>query len=83
MTAMTLADLLTMSDTPDWRAAACRGDANPEAWFPFPTEDYPYARAVCAMCPIRDECAEFGIRTGQSGVWGGDCLERGRPRRAA
>ncbi|MFH5208533.1 WhiB family transcriptional regulator [Antrihabitans spumae] len=74
----TLADLLPISDAPDWLRAACRGDANPEAWFPFPTQDYGYALSVCARCPILLQCGEFGRATGQSGVWGGRDLDRGR-----
>lgn len=75
---LTLADLLPLSDSRGWHRAACRGDPNHEAWFPYPSQDFDYAREVCARCPIRDACGEFAGRTGQSGVWGGHEFDRGR-----
>jgi WhiB family transcriptional regulator, redox-sensing transcriptional regulator len=49
------------------------------------------AIAICATCPVRDDCLTFAVRTGQQyGIWGGQphqiirrliALERaGRPR---
>jgi WhiB family redox-sensing transcriptional regulator len=30
------------------------------------------AKAVCAQCPVKDECLDFAIESNQSlGVWGG------------
>ncbi|MBF6167772.1 WhiB family transcriptional regulator [Streptomyces gardneri] len=75
---LTLADLLPLSDSRGWRRAACRGDPDHEAWFPYPSQDFDYAREVCARCPIRDACGDFAARTGQSGVWGGHEFDRGR-----
>ncbi|UGT68478.1 WhiB family transcriptional regulator [Nocardia gipuzkoensis] len=75
---LTLADLLPLSDSRGWHRAACRGDPNHEAWFPYPSQDFDYAREVCAGCPIRQECGDFAARTGQSGVWGGHEFDRGR-----
>ncbi|MFE7797264.1 WhiB family transcriptional regulator [Nocardia sp. NPDC057440] len=74
----TLTDLLPLSDSQGWHRAACRGDPNHEAWFPYPSQDFDYARAVCAGCPIRVACGEFAARTNQSGVWGGHEFDRGR-----
>ncbi|UGT61522.1 WhiB family transcriptional regulator [Nocardia asteroides] len=74
----TLATLLPLSDARGWHRAACRGDPNHEAWFPYPSDDFGYARAICAGCPIRAGCAEFAADTGQSGVWGGREYDRGR-----
>ncbi|MCP2293366.1 WhiB family transcriptional regulator [Nocardia amikacinitolerans] len=75
---LTLADLLPLSDARGWHRAACRGDPNHEAWFPYPSQDFDYARSICASCPIRAACAEFAADTGQSGVWGGHEFDRGR-----
>lgn len=75
---MSLADLLLPSTEVDWVSAACHGDPNPEAWFPFPSQNYDYARSVCRDCPIRDGCRQVAIDTGQSGVWGGIDFDRGR-----
>ncbi|MEU6580187.1 WhiB family transcriptional regulator [Nocardia sp. NPDC046763] len=75
----TLADLLPISDSKDyWQRAACKGDPNHEAWFPYPSQDFGYARTICAACPIRRECGDFAARTGQSGVWGGHEYDRGK-----
>jgi Transcription factor WhiB len=74
---LTLIDLLPYSDSQGWHRAACRGDPNHEAWFPYPSQDFDYAREVCAGCPIRVDCGEFAARTGQSGIWGGHEFDRG------
>ncbi|MFG1798083.1 WhiB family transcriptional regulator [Nocardia sp. NPDC049149] len=75
---LTLAELLPLSDSREWHRAACRGDPHHEAWFPYPSQDFEYAREVCAGCPIRVACGEFAASTGQSGVWGGHEFDRGQ-----
>ncbi len=47
-------------------------------------EEVDTAKAVCRMCPVRDHCLEFALKTGQTeGVWGGTSeAERRRIRRA-
>jgi len=49
---------------PHWHAdAACR--EHPEvSWFPDRGEDSRPAKAVCAACPVRDECATFAASFG-------------------
>jgi WhiB family redox-sensing transcriptional regulator len=51
--------------------AACRG-MDPGLFFPEKgsTLQADKARAVCAGCPVRDQCLEAG-RTEKYGVWGG------------
>lgn len=78
MTVHALTDLLPLSDDWSWHRAACRGNPNHEAWFPYPSQDFAYARNLCEHCPIRDDCGDFAERTGQSGVWGGREFDRGR-----
>ncbi|MET8174377.1 WhiB family transcriptional regulator [Streptomyces clavifer] len=61
----------------NWRMhAACRNE-DPDLFFPIgstgpalvQTED---AKAVCATCPVREQCLEWALENGQdSGVWGG------------
>jgi WhiB family redox-sensing transcriptional regulator len=34
-------------------------------------EFYRYARQVCATCPHKAECAEWGLENEEYGVWGG------------
>ncbi|MFF7945451.1 WhiB family transcriptional regulator [Streptomyces griseorubiginosus] len=63
----------------EWlRRAACVGE-DPELFFPVGTlgpavRDIAAAKQVCARCPVRPECLEWALSTGQtSGVWGGTC----------
>jgi WhiB family redox-sensing transcriptional regulator len=83
--------MITVSADPDFAAreswqehAACA--SYPAEMF-FPPADDPgasrAAKAVCATCPVREECFTFALETAQSeGVWGGmDAGERRRLRR--
>jgi WhiB family redox-sensing transcriptional regulator len=55
-----------------WRhQAACRG-ADTDLFFPESEAGAGPALAICAACPVRDECLEFALTTNQpDGVWGG------------
>lgn len=76
------------SDHDRWREhAACR---NSDASLFFPSgstgaaiEQIEAAKAVCAACPVQDDCLRFALETDQEdGVWGGrDEIERRRLRR--
>ncbi|HXF73738.1 MAG TPA: WhiB family transcriptional regulator [Actinomycetota bacterium] len=61
----------------DWiRRARCR-DEDPELFFPIGTtgpaaSQLARAKAICRLCPVRLECLEWALETGQdAGVWGG------------
>jgi WhiB family redox-sensing transcriptional regulator len=61
----------------DWRhVAACR-DEDPELFFPIGNTgpallQIEEAKSVCRRCPVREECLQFALDTGQdAGVWGG------------
>ena len=83
-----------MTEVGCWRAqATCRDvvTADYDPFFADTTDGVREAVAVCATCPVRDECLTFAVRTGQQyGVWGGQtqqtirrliALDRaGRPR---
>lgn len=63
--------------TMDWRhRAACR-ELDPELFFPVGVSgpsilQTAEAKAVCFGCPVKAECLEWALRTGQdAGVWGG------------
>lgn len=65
----------------DWRhEAACLGE-DPELFHPVGTEgpavvQAAAAQAVCARCPVREQCLEFGQAIGaKHGVWGGRWLD--------
>jgi WhiB family transcriptional regulator, redox-sensing transcriptional regulator len=55
-----------------WRQhAACR-DLDTNVFFPLSDDEAAPAKAVCATCPVREDCLEFALATRQSdGVWGG------------
>jgi len=82
---MTPEDLLVRiaGPTPTWfRDAACRG-MHPDLFFPGRGEPTAQVKAICAGCPVRDDCAEYG-RDEQYGIWGGLSgrqLREGRRRR--
>ncbi|HEX7355276.1 MAG TPA: WhiB family transcriptional regulator [Mycobacteriales bacterium] len=73
-------------ERPEWhRRAACRG-MGPSAFYPesgwghAPTAEAAAARAVCAECPVRAECADAGMGE-HYGVWGGLSLNQRRAMR--
>ncbi|MFC9688839.1 WhiB family transcriptional regulator [Kribbella sp. NPDC056951] len=57
-------------------AAACR-DEDPELFFPIGTTgpsllQVAAAKQVCARCPVRPDCLESALESGQdAGIWGG------------
>jgi WhiB family redox-sensing transcriptional regulator len=61
----------------DWRHRARCRDADPELFFPVGTTgpaeaQVQAAKAICALCPVRDECLQWALDTAQdAGVWGG------------
>ena len=61
----------------NWRnRAACRTE-DPDLFFPIGTSgpallQTEQAKAVCRRCPVREQCLQWALDTGQSiGVWGG------------
>ncbi|MFC8426288.1 WhiB family transcriptional regulator [Streptomyces sp. NPDC057236] len=61
----------------NWRErAACRTE-DPDLFFPIGTSgpalmQTEQAKAVCRHCPVREQCLQWALDTGQSiGVWGG------------
>jgi WhiB family redox-sensing transcriptional regulator len=60
-----------MTQTDFFDDAACRAYGT-EVFFPASEAQAGDAKAVCAACPVREECLEFAleIRPGD-GVWGG------------
>jgi WhiB family redox-sensing transcriptional regulator len=56
--------------------AACKGLT--DLFFPDPGVNCDHAKAICAMCPVRVECAEAGA-TEDFGIWGGLSPKQRRP----
>jgi WhiB family transcriptional regulator, redox-sensing transcriptional regulator len=61
----------------DWVHHARCKDEDPELFFPVgttgpATAQMAAAKAICMSCPVRAECLEWAMATGQdAGVWGG------------
>jgi WhiB family redox-sensing transcriptional regulator len=55
-----------------WRQyARCLG-ADPELFYPASDEGGEAAKAICAVCPVREPCLEHAITAREKqGVWGG------------
>ena len=55
-----------------WRQhAACRG-VEPDTFYPASDEEAEVAKAVCAVCPVRQPCLEYALTSRErDGVWGG------------
>ncbi|MDX2592539.1 MULTISPECIES: WhiB family transcriptional regulator [Streptomyces] len=61
----------------NWRDhAACRQE-DPDLFFPIGTTgpaqvQAQQAKKVCGHCPVREQCLDWALDTGQSiGIWGG------------
>lgn len=69
MTTLVLAHVPVPGDWAD--RAACRG-RNPNMFFPprgtVVSQD---VRDLCAACPVRTDCLDFGVRWPVLGIWGG------------
>jgi WhiB family transcriptional regulator, redox-sensing transcriptional regulator len=55
-----------------WRSQArCRG-VDPEIFHPSDEDDGVEAKAICAVCPVREPCLEYALTAREKdGVWGG------------
>ena len=69
----------TAPDTDFFEDAACHG-ADTSVFFPVSDTYADEAKAICATCPVAEQCLEYAIDTHQGdGVWGGlTALERHR-----
>lgn len=74
----------------DWRHSAVCKDEDPELFFPIGNTgpaalQIEEAKAVCRVCPVREQCLAWALETGQdAGVWGGASEdERRRMKRRA
>lgn len=73
-----------MAPDPDWaEQGLCRTHPEPDLWFLDVGRSSAPAKAICAACPVRDECLEHALRVNEKhGIWGGTTeKERRRLRR--
>jgi WhiB family redox-sensing transcriptional regulator len=78
---MTAGDLPTLDQLfgrPAWMAdAACRGSK--VNFHPERGQDTRAAKAVCATCPVREQCRSYALEVGDKyGVWGGTTAKERR-----
>lgn len=64
----------------DWRAAGACLAADPDLFFPLggaaAAPDTSRALRICDGCPVKRECLEFAMQTGEAeGIWGGTTPE--------
>lgn len=56
---------------------------DPDLWFPAKGQSSNVAKAICATCPFREPCLEWGLKYEREGVWGGlSSVQRAQARRA-
>ena len=58
--------------TGQWRQyARCLG-ADPDLFYPPSDDAAEAAKAICAVCPVREPCLEYAVTAREKeGVWGG------------
>lgn len=57
---------------PAWVSEALCAQTDPEAFFPERGSNPEPARRVCAQCPVRPQCRDYALTTGEEhGIWGG------------
>lgn len=64
-------------EPPPWRERAACDGADLEIFFPVGIAgpavwQISQAKAICQGCPVREQCLQYALRTGQDhGIWGG------------
>lgn len=66
-----LADLQDMAAETEWMSWALCSEIDPELFFPEKGGSPRRAKQICANCPVRQECLEYALKHGDTGVWGG------------
>lgn len=78
-----LADLAASIKWPTFLSnGACVGSTDPTLFDDEDPTKTVIAKAICRQCPVKQQCAEWGIANEPSGVWGGmDEADRVKARR--
>jgi WhiB family redox-sensing transcriptional regulator len=74
-------NVIDLTVTPWREAAACLEVQNEVSFFPSKEDlgGIVKAKAICATCPVADECLSWAIETNQSeGIWGGHTAKERR-----
>lgn len=62
---------MTAASGDGWRAVAGCTDLGPSLFYDPATASIARAKAICARCPARCDCAAKAVEAGEFGVWGG------------
>lgn len=67
-----LADIVAMVAEMKWADRALCADADRDTFFPEKGASSAPAKRICMACPVRAECAEWGVSHVEAyGIWGG------------
>ena len=72
-----MANLLDDLGRPKWQVdAACRGmmadPENKDLFYPERGSSTKEPKKICASCPVKKECLDYGLMKGEKfGIWGG------------
>jgi WhiB family redox-sensing transcriptional regulator len=56
----------------EWIDEAACASADPEVFFAAGPESDAVAKQYCAICPVRDQCRDYALASGEEfGIWGG------------
>src|SRR4051812_29825276 len=60
------------NDDMAWADLGSCVSSDPDIFFPERGENTSYARSECRGCPVRHQCLDYAMTTGQKfGIWGG------------
>ena len=61
-----------LSEIPDWRKDALCAETDPEVFFPEKGGSARWAKSICAVCDVREQCLAEALVNGERyGIWGG------------
>ena len=66
----------------NWRAASACLDTDPDMFFPVAagtaaSKQIARAQRICQGCPVRPQCLDFAMQSGEKdGIWGGTTPEQ-------
>lgn len=52
-----------------WKAKGACSGMDPNLWYPERDTDRT-GQSICAECPVRQDCLDFGLKE-EDGIWGG------------
>jgi WhiB family redox-sensing transcriptional regulator len=63
-------DITTIPTGPNLPGALC-AQSDPESWHPEKGANNHYAKKICNRCPVKTDCLNWALATGQpDGIWG-------------